>query len=333
MTELTRRQMLFGTAAAAFAAAVPFAPSSPVGAAAPAAGRQAPGFYRYKVGTIEVTVVTDGVIRFPVTDGLVLNARKDEVNAALAAAFMEKDVYVTPFNPIVVNTGAKLAVIDTGTGEAAYRDSQGANGQFLTNLAAAGIDATRVDAVIISHYHVDHISGLLKIDDSLAFPNAEILVPELEHKYWMDDGEMSRASTPRIEGVFKNVRRVMRGEVLKRLRTYTWDREVIPGVVATGTPGHTPGHTCHIVTSGANKVYVQGDLTHAPFLFVRNPGWHPFVDHDPVQAEATRRKVYDMLVAEKMPVQGFHYPFPALAHVEKTATGYREIPVAWNPTI
>ena len=333
MTELTRRQMLFGTAAAAFAAAVPFAPSSPVGAAAPAAGRQAPGFYRYKVGTIEVTVVTDGVIRFPVTDGLVLNARKDEVNAALAAAFMEKDVYVTPFNPIVVNTGAKLAVIDTGTGEAAYRDSQGANGQFLTNLAAAGIDATRVDAVIISHYHVDHISGLLKIDDSLAFPNAEILVPELEHKYWMDDGEMSRASTPRIEGVFKNVRRVMRGEVLKRLRTYTWDREVIPGVVATGTPGHTPGHTCHIVTSGANKVYVQGDLTHAPFLFVRNPGWHPFVDHDPVQAEPIRRKVYDMLVAEKMPVQGFHYPFPSLAHVEKTATGYREVPVAWNPTI
>ena len=82
-----------------------------------------------------------------------------------------------------------------------------------------------------------------------------------------------------------------------------------------------------------SKVYVQGDLTHAPFLFVRNPGWHPFFDHDPTQAEAMRRKVYDMLVAEKMLVQGFHYPFPALAHVEKTATGYREIPAAWNPTI
>ena len=333
MTDLTRRQILVGSAAAALAAAAPFAPSSPAVAAAPASGRQAPGFYRYKVGAIEVTVVTDGIIRFPVTDALVLNATKDEVNAALAAVFMEKDVYVTPFNPIVVNTGAKLAVIDTGTGEAAYRTSQGANGQFLTNLAAAGIDAARVDAVIISHYHVDHVSGLLRIDNSLAFPNAEILVPALEHKYWMDDGEMSRASTPRIEGVFKNVRRVMRGEVLKRLRTYEWGREVIPGVIAAGTPGHTPGHTCHIVTSGASKAYVQGDLTHSPFLFVRNPGWHPFVDHDPVQAEAARRRVYEMLVAEKMPVQGFHYPFPALAHIEKTATGYREVPVAWNPTI
>jgi glyoxylase-like metal-dependent hydrolase (beta-lactamase superfamily II) len=149
----------------------------------------------------------------------------------------------------------------------------------------------------------------------------------------MDDGEMSRASTPRIEGLFKNVRRLMRGEVLKRLRTYEWDQEVIPGVTAVGAPGHSPGHTNHIISSGAGKVYVQGDLTHAPFLFVRNPGWHPFYDHDPIQAEAARRKVYDMLVAEKMPVQGFHYPFPALAHVEKTATGYREVPVAWNPTI
>jgi len=333
MTQLTRRQMLVGTAAAAFAAAVPFAASAPVGAAAPAAGRQAPGFYRYKVGSIEVTVVTDGINRLPITDGFVLNAKKDEVNAALAAVFMEKDVFVAPYNPIVVNTGAKLAVIDTGNGEAAYRTSQGANGQFLTNLAAAGIDANTVDTVIISHYHGDHINGLLKIDNSLAFPNAEILVPAPEHKYWMDDGELSRASTPRIEGLFKNVRRVMRGEVLKRLRTYEWDQEVIPGVTAVGTPGHSPGHTCHIVTSGTSKVYVQGDLTHAPFLFVRNPGWHPFFDHDPMQAEAMRRKVYDMLVAEKMLVQGIHYPFPALAHVEKTATGYQEIPVAWNPTI
>ena len=333
MTQFTRRQILAGAAATAFAAAAPFTPSSPVSAAAPPVGRQAPGFYRYKVGSIEVTVVTDGINRRAVTDDFVLNAKKEEVSAALAAAFMEKDVFVGPYNPIVVNTGAKLAVIDTGTGEAAYKASQGVNGQFLTNLAVAGIDVHTVDAVIISHFHGDHMNGLLKIDNSLAFPNAEILVPAREHKYWMDDGEMSRASTPRIEGLFKNVRRVMRGEVLKRLRTYEWDREVLPGILAIGTPGHSPGHTNHIITSGASKVYVQADLTHAPFLFVRNPGWHPFFDHDPVQAEAMRRKVYDMLVAEKMRVQGFHYPFPALAHVEKTATGYREIPVAWNPTI
>jgi glyoxylase-like metal-dependent hydrolase (beta-lactamase superfamily II) len=333
MTKLTRRQILIGTAAAAVTTAIPFAVPSPVGAVAPIVGRQVPGFYRYKVGSIEVTVVTDGINRMPIPDGFVLNAKKDEINAALSAAFMEKDVFVGPYNPIVVNTGARLAVIDTGTGEAAYKTSKGANGQFMTNLAASGIDVNTIDAVIISHYHGDHMNGLLKIDNSLAFPNAEILVPAQEHKYWMDDGEMSRAPTPRIEGLFKNVRRVMRSEVLKRLRTYDWDQEVIPGVTAVGTPGHSPGHTNHIIASGASKVYVQGDLTHVPFLFVRNPGWHPFYDHDPVKAEAMRRKIYDMLVAEKMPVQGFHYPFPALAHVEKTATGYREVPVAWNPMI
>jgi len=332
MAQLTRRQMLVGTAAAAFAAAVPFSTPGPAGASAPAFGKQAPGFYRYKVDSIEVTVVTDGINRMPMPDPFVLNATRDEVNAALAAAFLEKDVFIGPYNPIVVNTGAKLAVIDTGLGEAAYGSSKGANGQLLTNLAAAGIDAKTVDAVIISHYHTDHLNGVLKADDSLAFPNAEILVPAPEHKYWMDDGEMSRASTPRIQGLFKNARRVMRGEVLKRLRTYEWGQEIIPGVTAVGTPGHSPGHTCHVIASGTSTVYVQGDVTHFPFLFVRNPGWHPFIDHYPTQAEATRRKVYDMLVAEKMLVQAFHFPFPGLAHVEKTATGYREIPVVWNPT-
>jgi glyoxylase-like metal-dependent hydrolase (beta-lactamase superfamily II) len=172
----------------------------------------------------------------------------------------------------------------------------------------------------------------MKADNSLAFPNAEVLVPAPEHKYWTDAGEESRSPTPRIADNFKNVHRVMgNAEVAKHLRTYEWDKEVIPGVLAVGTPGHTPGHTSHIVTSGSSKVYVQADVTHAPFLFARHPGWHAFYDHEPVQAEATRRKVYDMLAAEKLAVQGFHYPFPSVAHVEKTTSGYQEIPMPWSP--
>ncbi|HEU5274391.1 MAG TPA: MBL fold metallo-hydrolase [Xanthobacteraceae bacterium] len=329
MTDLTRRAVL---GAAAATAVLPIAAPA-ARAAAPAAATQAPGFYRYKVGSIEITVATDGVNRLPVTDAFVLNAKKEEVNAALAEAFLEPGVFVGPYNPIVINTGAKLAVVDAGTGEAAYKSSKGQSGQFLANLAAAGIDPKAVDVVIISHYHGDHINGLLRADNSLAFPNAEILVPASEHQYWMDDGEMSRAATQRIADNFKNVRRVISGEVLKRLRTYEAGKEVMPGVTAVSTPGHTPGHTSHIVSSGAATVYVQADVTHAPFLFARHPGWHAFYDHEPVQAEATRRKVYDMLAAERMTVQGFHYPFPSVAHVEKTATGYREIPMLWNPVI
>ena len=93
---------------------------------------------------------------------------------------------------------------------------------------------------------------------------------------------------------------------------------MVPGITAVGTPGHSPGHTSLLVSSGSGKVYVQGDVTHVPYLFARNPGWHAFYDQDAAVAEATRRKVYDMLVAEKMMVQGFHYPFPAHAYIEKT---------------
>lgn len=158
-------------------------------------------------------------------------------------------------------------------------------------------------------------------------------MPAAEHKFWMDDGEMSRAPKGRMEDLFKNSRRVFAGEVLKRVRTYDEGKEVVPGITAVGTHGHTPGHNSYVVASGSGKVYVQGDVTHVPFLFARNPGWHAFYDQDPVMAEATRRKVYDMLVGEKMLVQGFHYPFPSLAYVEKSVSGYRESPVVWNPTL
>jgi glyoxylase-like metal-dependent hydrolase (beta-lactamase superfamily II) len=333
MTELTRRSLLTGTVATTATAAIPFTTNSPARAAAPPAGTQAPGWYRYKVGSFEITVVTDGVNRFKLPDNIVANAKREEVNAALTAAHLQPDIFVTPYNPIVVNTGQKLVVVDTGLGEAGFNATKGANGQFLTNLAAAGIDAKAVDTVIISHYHGDHVNGLLKADNSLAFPNAEILVPAAEHTFWMDDGEMSRAPKGRMEDLFKNNRRVFTGEVMKRLRTYDEGKEVVSGITAVGTHGHSAGHNSHVVSSGSSTVYVQADVTHVPFLFARNPGWHAFYDQDPIMAEATRRKVYDMLVAEKMLLQGFHYPFPSLAYVEKSGSGYREIPVPWNPTI
>jgi len=333
MTELTRRRLLIGAIAATAAGVAPMGAIAPSRAAAPPAGTQAAGWYRYKVGSIEVTVATDGANKFKFADDHVTNKKRDEVNAALEAAYYEKDMMTTPYNPVVVNTGSKLVVIDTGTGEAAFARSKGVTGQFQSNLKAAGIDRDAVDTVIISHYHGDHINGLLKPDKSLAFPNAEILVPAAEHKFFMDDGEMSRAPKGRMETVFKNVREVMAGDVLKRVKAYEPGQEIVTGITAVATRGHSWGHNSHVVASGSSKVFVQGDVTHVPFLFARHPDWHAFYDQDPVMAEATRRKVYDMLVAEKMLVQGFHYPFPSLAYIEKSGSGYREIAVPWNPTI
>ena len=330
MTQLTRRAVLAG--AAATTALSPLAAIPAAHAAAPLAGKQAPGWYRYKVGSIEVTAATDGARANPLTDTFIRNVKKDDINKALEAGYMEKDKITVPYTPIAVNTGSKLVVIDTGLGPALYEQSKGAVGQFHSNLAAAGIDRGAVDAVILSHFHGDHINGLLAADNKPAFPNAEILVPAGEWKFWNDDGEMSKATgNALVEGNFKNIKRVF-GALGNKVTQYEPGKEVVPGITSVATHGHTPGHVSHIIASGNAKVMVQADVTNVP-LFVQNPGWVIQFDMDAAAAEATRRKFYDMLVAEKMLVQGFHYPFPSLGHIEKAGTGYRVVPVPWSPII
>lgn len=328
--DLTRRHALAGAAALT---AAPLLPATSAKAAAPVINKQNASFYRYKVGDVEVTVVSDGSTTFPLGDSFVLNVKKDEVNAALERAFRPRDKMTINFGPLVINTGGKLVVVDTGNGPAAFTASKGANGQFAANMVAAGIDPKNIDLVVISHFHGDHVNGLLTADGQPAFPNAEVLVPAVEWKYWMDDGEMSRASGDRITGLFKNNRRVFEAGLQKKVTPYEWGKEVAPGMLAIETIGHTPGHTSYVLSSGADKVFIQSDVTNDPDLFARNPGWHLMFDQDPAQAEATRRKTYDMIVAERMRVQGFHYPFPGLANLEKDSTGYRWIPAPWNPVI
>ncbi len=330
MLELTRRNLFIGTAAAAAALSVGNAPVAQ--ASAPPAGKQNAGFYRYKVGDIEITVVTDGSNTFKFADNHITNKSREELNKALEAAYFPKDLMTTPYNPIVVNTSGKLVLIDTGLGEAAYERSKGVVGQVQTNLKAAGIDRNAVDMVIISHFHGDHINGLITPEKKLAYPNAEILVPAGDWKFFMDDGEMSRASGERMTTVFKGVRDVF-DPIGRKVTPYEAGKEIAPGITAVATPGHTPGHTSHVIASGSSKVYVQADVTHVPWVNARHPDWHVFYDQDGALAEATRRKVYDMLVAEKMLVQGFHYPFPSLAHIEKSGDGYRETMVPWSPVI
>lgn len=335
MLDLSRRTLLTGAATVSAVSALGGLSLTTGAKAQGAAGQQAPGWYRYKVGDIEVTAVTDGINRFKFPDNFVANVKRDEVNKALTAAFMEADQMAIPYTAVVVRNGGKTTLIDTGTGEQNFTNSKGAAGQLNRNLAAAGIDRKDVSTVIISHFHPDHVNGLLLPDGTLAFANAEILVPDSEYKFWMDDGEMSKATgNQRMEGLFKNNRRVFGNEsVKKQVKPYAAGKDLVPGVTAVATHGHSVGHTSHVVSSGGKSVFVQADVTNVPFLFVRNPGWHLMFDQIPDQAEATRRKVYDMLAADRMMVQGFHYPFPAVAFIEKAGNGYREVPVPWSPTI
>jgi glyoxylase-like metal-dependent hydrolase (beta-lactamase superfamily II) len=328
--ELTRRHALAGAAAIA---ATPLLPAISAHAAAPLADKQVPSFYRYKVGDIQVTVVSDGRTTAPLTDALIINAKKEEVSAALEKAFLPRDEFTIHYAPVVINTGGKLVVVDTGSGPLAKVNSKGANGLFADNMAAAGFDPKAVDMVVISHFHGDHVNGLLAADGTPAFPNAEILVPATEWKFWMDDGEMSRATGARMTGLFKNNRNIFETALKKKVTPYEWNKEVAPGLLAVESPGHTLGHTSYVLSSGAGKVFIQSDVTNNPNPFATNPGWHAFFDQDPVMAEKTRRRVYDMVVAEKLKLQGFHYPFPGLGNVEKDGNGYRVIPVPWNPAV
>jgi Metallo-beta-lactamase superfamily len=217
MTQLTRRNLFAGAAAAGTIFAGSKSIVLPAEGAAPAVGKQNAGWYRYKVGDFEVTVVTDGMNTNPLSDSYVANAPKADVNAALAADFLAKDKVSHSYTPIVVNTGSKLVAIDTGLGLGMFEQSKGAVGQYHGNLQAAGIDRNAVDVVIISHFHADHINGLIGPENKPAFPNAEIMVPEIEAAFWADENNTSKlpeiarpqmGNAKRVFGVINKVTKV-----------------------------------------------------------------------------------------------------------------------------
>ena len=333
MSQVTRRNALAGAAAATAVGALSSVVGSDVSqAAAPLSGKQNSGWYRYKVGEFEITVVTDGVNFGPLPDIYVQNAPKNDVSAVLAEMHYAPDKTSNWYNPIVVNTGSKLVAIDAGGGPPAFQQTKGTLGQYHNNLAAAGIDRNAVDVVILSHSHGDHISGLLDSENKLAFPNAEILMSAVDIKFWSDETNASRFPDP-VKGQFANFKRVW-GALNGKVTQYEGSKELVPGITSMPTPGHTPGHTSFTIASGSDHLIHQVDVTAGMgTLFVQKPDWHFLFDVDGPLAQQTRHKFYDMAAADKVRIQGFHFPFPAVGNIEKDGNGYRWVPAAWNPTI
>jgi glyoxylase-like metal-dependent hydrolase (beta-lactamase superfamily II) len=332
MNNVTRRDLLAGAAAIGAATALtPFASSSH--AAVPPAGAQAPGFYRYKVGSFECTSINDGARSFPMPDTFVTNVPKAEALAAADAAYMPSGMVTVPFNPQLINTGGKLVLIDSGNGIATFEPTKGAVGRTLQNLAAAGVDAKTIDVVLMSHLHPDHTNGIRAADGSMAFPNAEIMVPAKDWEFWMSEENAAKAqSNEMMKNYFANVKKIYAG-IESKVTKYDWGKEIIPGITSIEAPGHTPGHTAFAIASGNSKILLQSDVTNIPEFFLRNPDWHVAYDVDPELAQTTRHKFYDMASAEKALVVGFHFTFPSMGHVEKDGDKYRLVPIAWNPVI
>ena len=326
---ISRRSLLTGAATgAATAALAPALAPGPAHAALPLSGKQAPGYYRFKLGEYEVTILHDGARSFPMPASFVTNVPPDRALAEAADVFMPTGKVTVPFNPTLINTGSKLVLIDTGNGPS----PDGAVGQLFPNLAAAGVQPGDIDIVVISHLHPDHINGLRTAEGAVAFPNATIIAPQDDWAFWMDDGNAARATTALDKNYFANARKILTG-LDERIGRYGWGQEVAPGVTALATPGHTPGHTSFAVASGSSRMLVQSDVTNIPEFFLRNPDWHVAYDHDPELAQATRHKFYDMAASEKMLVAGYHFAFPSAGHVEKAGDGYRLVPVAWSAAI
>jgi glyoxylase-like metal-dependent hydrolase (beta-lactamase superfamily II) len=254
-------------------------------------------FEPFHLGGIEVVTVPDGQRTFPLPDGFVVNADRAAINAALTEAGMPSNEMTVVFNPVVVRTAGKTLLIDTGNGQGAPAGS----GLLMANLKAASIAPAAIDLIVISHFHPDHINGLIAADGTLAFPNAVITVPAAEWDFWTDEGERARAAPGRMQELFSNVARVLLPH-RDRIQRHSWGQEVAPSMMAFPTPGHTPGQTSYMLGSGRDRLFIQSDLTNHPALFVRHPGWHARFDQDPVIAEASRRKVYEMLASERVHV-------------------------------
>jgi glyoxylase-like metal-dependent hydrolase (beta-lactamase superfamily II) len=321
MTHLTRRHVLGGAAAIALTGGVQVTPAI---AQAPAAGT---GFHRTKVGDIEITALFDGARRGKLTASPTKSASLEQFQDALASHNLPRDEVASVFHPLAIRTGGKLILIDTGNGP---RSLQAGTGQMLANFTAAGFDPKQVDMVIISHFHGDHIGGLVTLEGTPAFPNAEIKVPLDEWNYWLDDVNMNKAAEgSNLRNTHNNVRRVFGAIPGKSLTKFDDRKEVAPGITAMATPGHTPGHTSFVISSGSDKLLVQADVTSGiALVFVRNPDWFGGGDMDGPMAVATRRKLYDMLAGEKMRMTGYHLPFPAIGRIEKSGDGYRFTPAA-----
>jgi glyoxylase-like metal-dependent hydrolase (beta-lactamase superfamily II) len=318
---ITRRS--FGSLAIGGAIGGLLAPAVPVVAKAPFAGVQAAGVYRLKVGSFEVTVLSDGWL--PVETKL-FTGDAESAHKLLESSFLPKDEIPTAVNEWLINTGDKLILVDTGTSNVFAPTV----GRMAKNSAAAGVDPSTVDMVILTHMHPDHVAGLLTTDKKIAFPNATVHVSEAEYAFWTSAEHYAKAPDqfkPMYDLARNAIKPYADAGKLVRFNDHT---EFAPGIVASAAPGHTAGHTMVRLSSGRSELLLWGDIVHNVALQFPDPDRAISFDTDKAMAIATRKRVFDMAATDKLLIAGSHLPFPSLGHVAKASAGYAYVPVEWD---
>jgi glyoxylase-like metal-dependent hydrolase (beta-lactamase superfamily II) len=322
---LNRRSFLGASALAAGAGLADSSIFSAAWAKAPLAAAQAPGFYRFKAGGLEITALNDGAVTLPTT--IFTAPSLDEVDGVLGKSGRPPKEVTVSVNAFAVNTGDALILVDSGSGNAFGP----AGGALIKNLGASGYTPQQVDAVVITHLHGDHAAGLLTPDGKAAYPNATVLINEAELAFWSDEGNTSRA--PEFVRPSFALTKAIRAAYQGKLDTYKNNDTVQKALIAVPTPGHTPGHTSLRVGTGKDAVLLWGDVLHASAVQFAKPEYGFAFDSDQELAKATRKRVLDMASADNLMIAGVHLGFPGIGNVTRDGGAYAFHPAFWTPTL
>ncbi|MBY0573788.1 MAG: MBL fold metallo-hydrolase [Undibacterium sp.] len=296
----------------------------PTHAATPMVKSATPGFYRVMLGDFEVTALFDGAVNLPV-DQLLTNTTKEKTIDALKKFHLASPVE-TSVNAYLINTGTHLVLIDTG---AANRFGP-TLGKLQASLKAAGYQAEQIDEVYITHMHGDHLGGLI-VDEKMAFPNAVIRADQQDMDFWLSQANMDKAAAD-AKGFFQ-VAMASINPYLKagKFKAFDGDTELVPGIKAIATHGHTAGHTIYAVESKGQKLMLWGDLMHVAAVQFENPSITIKFDSDSKAAMAQRKKAYADAAKQGYMVGVAHISFPGLGYVRSEAKGYAWVPVNYSP--
>jgi glyoxylase-like metal-dependent hydrolase (beta-lactamase superfamily II) len=311
---LTRRAALLGAGALAATSMTGLGHSSAL-AKAPALKTQVPYWYRFKHGTMQVTMVSDGPLPLGDPGGAFLGASKDEIGKLLTDNYLPANNVVLEQNSPVVNTGKNLVLFDTGMGS--QKMFGPTTGRLMTSLREAGIRPGQIDSVVITHGHIDHIGGMVDAKGKRLFPNAQVYMSQADFDFWTDDKDPKK-----LKEFVAHARKNLL-PYRDRIKFVKDGEEFLPGITAMAAPGHTVGHMIFMLSSEGKQLCFIGDLTHHQVLLVERPRLEFAYDTDPKQSAQTRVKYLDMFATQKIPVIAYHFPWPGYGHLSKHGDGFR----------